>query len=387
METTSLSRGHRAALFMGHCAGMLDLVALPLWMGALIGGFHLDPQRAGGLLTLFLGGQVVSSIVCSWQLQRLNERVVAAVGFLLAGATFAGPVFSSDYLVLAACHLLGGLAAGSALSVTHGAIGRTSNPHRLFALAQFSLALSGVVVMWAGSQALAAGGPQALFGLFVLLVAPAGVVAWFRFPAIPASTAHPASGVKAPLPARAWFAILGMSALTLAQAMMMGFIERIGMGRGYGLVTVSAVLVALSLVNLLPPPLAALLQRRVRPERVVLVGPLVHAGLALLLTRTEGLVWYVVASTMFVGTLVFTHTFLFGLLARLDPSGRAVAATPAMVMIGSCMGPLLGGTLVGAYGYGTLGLAVALTGLLSFCLFARLQFGMAPSALAQPKMV
>jgi predicted MFS family arabinose efflux permease len=55
--------------------------------------------------------------------------------------------------------------------------------------------------------------------------------------------------------------------------------------------------------------------------------------------------------------MIFTHTFAFGLLARLDPSGRAVAATPAMLMIGSAIGPIFGGTLVKAFGYGSIGMA------------------------------
>lgn len=41
-------------------------------------------------------------------------------------------------------------------------------------------------------------------------------------------------------------------------------------------------------------------------------------------------------------TIIFTHTFAFGLIARLDPSGRATAGTPAMLMVGSAVAPLVG---------------------------------------------
>jgi hypothetical protein len=33
----------RIALGVAHCAGLIDLVALPLWIGALINHYHLDP--------------------------------------------------------------------------------------------------------------------------------------------------------------------------------------------------------------------------------------------------------------------------------------------------------------------------------------------------------
>ena len=54
---------------------------------------------------------------------------------------------------------------------------------------------------------------------------------------------------------------------------------------------------------------------------------------------------------------VFPAAQLPGLLARLDPSGRAMAATPAMLMVGAAIGPILGGTLVKLFGYGSLGVA------------------------------
>ena len=37
MITTNSLRG-RVALMVGHCAGMVDLVALPVWVGTLISG-------------------------------------------------------------------------------------------------------------------------------------------------------------------------------------------------------------------------------------------------------------------------------------------------------------------------------------------------------------
>jgi len=374
-----------AVLLAGHCAGMLDLVALPIWMGVLIGGFHFEPQRAGGLVTLFLAGQVVSSVICSMRLRQCPTQLLAATGFFVCAAAFAISVALPDYGVLALCHLVGGLAAGTALSMTHGTIGCSENPHRLFASAQLAIAVFGIFVLGAGPKLIAVAGPSALFWMFAGLVAIAAVAAALAFPhrvggAAPAGPTAPKTG----LPSVVWFAIAGISTLSLAQAMIVSFMERIGVDRGYGASAVAGVLIAVGVLNLLPGPLAALLQGRLRAERVVLVGPLVHAGLTLLLTRTDGFLFYAAACVMFIATLVFTHTFLFGLLARLDPTGRAVAATPAMLMIGSSTGPLLAGTLVEHHGYPTLGLAVASIGLVSFALFTRLQRLPSPAALPSP---
>ena len=56
--TKTESRPGRSALMVAHCAGMVDLVALPVWVGTLIANSGLDPQQAGGLVTLFLEGAV-----------------------------------------------------------------------------------------------------------------------------------------------------------------------------------------------------------------------------------------------------------------------------------------------------------------------------------------
>src|SRR5690606_23279780 len=98
--------------------------------------------------------------------------------------------------------------------------------------------------------------------------------------------------------------------------------------------------------NLIPSPLAALLEKRLRPERAIVGGVLLHMLLVLLVTQVARLDVYAPIVAILTAPMLFVHTFLFGLMARLDPSGRAVAATPAMLMVGSAVGPALGGTLL-----------------------------------------
>jgi len=62
MKTSTESWPGRIALMVAHCAGMVDLVALPVWVGALIAQYQFTPPQAGGLATLFLVGAVLSSL-------------------------------------------------------------------------------------------------------------------------------------------------------------------------------------------------------------------------------------------------------------------------------------------------------------------------------------
>ncbi len=380
----ALSIRSSAVLLVCHCAGMLDLVALPLWMGALIGRLQLDPQRAGALVTLFLVGQVLASLVCAPRFQRLPRRLVATLGFTVAAAAFAALTSPQDYAVMALLHFIGGVGAGSALSVTHGSIGRSTNPHRLFAMAQTVLALFGIVILGSGPKLLEAGGAAMLFALFAALTGFAALAAGMAFPRGEAAVPGAAQVVHGRIPTKAWLGMVGISSVCLAQAMIFSFVERIGSEHGFSSDAIAAVLITVGLVNLLPGPLAALLQRRLRAERVVLIGPLVHAAAALLITHRADYLLYGASAAMFVATVVFLHTFLFGLLARLDPSGRAVSATPAMLMIGSCSGPVIAGTVVGQFGYGALGVTVAAVGAFAALLFAGLQGSDKPAPASAP---
>ena len=73
MTTTEKWPG-RIALMVAHCAGMVDLVALPVWIGTLITNYGFDPQQAGALATLFLAGAVVASATTA--MTRTQARVV-----------------------------------------------------------------------------------------------------------------------------------------------------------------------------------------------------------------------------------------------------------------------------------------------------------------------
>lgn len=367
-----LGIGAVAALLTAHCAGMLDLVTIPLWVGALVAWYGFDPQRAGLLATLFLGGQVASSLYFAPRFGRFPERRSAAIGFSIAALAFLGISNTHDYVLMALLHLAGGLGAGCALSMTHGTMGGSENPHRLFANAGLALGVFGIVTLGAGPKFIAAAGGAAMFVAFACITAFAAVVAALAFPS-PLTTRPEVRGPRARLSRPVWFGMLGMSLVSLANTTVFSFVERIGIDRGYGVGAVSAAFVVAGLVNLMSAVLAVLLQKRVPAERMILFGPLVQAALLLAITRVDAYAIYASVLATMIGAVILVHTFLFGLLARLDPSGRAVAATPAMLMIGSATGPLLGGTLVKLSGYPALGLAGASVAVLAALCFSRMR--------------
>lgn len=377
MVTTDSRRG-RVALMVAHCAGMVDLVALPVWVGTLIGQYGFDPQQAGGLATLFLAAAVVASATLAPRFGRLPRRAVVAAGFALAGLAFFGASLRQDFAAMAVLHALAGLAAGSALSVTHGTIARGVNPHRLFAIVGMALGVFAIAFFAVVPPLLASAGGAALFRAFAVVMGVAAAVALLAFPHADGAAAplDPASsstgGALAPLPRAVWFGIVGIACMGLVQAMTFAFLERVGTDRGFGLAAVTGVLVALAIVNLFPAGLAALLETRWSARAVLVTGPVLQALLVAVIMQSTVFAPYAAAASVFAAVMIFTHTFGFGLLARLEPSGRALAATPAMMMTGAAIGPILGGTLVKAFGYGSLALAAAAIAAIAVACFSRL---------------
>ncbi|WP_159912269.1 MFS transporter [Pantoea sp. 18069] len=378
---TDSKRG-RVALMIGHCAGMVDLVALPVWVGTLVAQYRFDPQQAGMLASLFLVGAVLASVALAARFDRLNVRLVATLGFGLAALGFGYASTLGDFTTLAVLHALCGMASGAALSATHGTIARSGHPHRLFAIVGMALAVFGIVFMGATPPLVARLGGPVLFQVFAAVMLVAALAAAVAFP-VPDAVRTPAQvGARAPLSASVWCGIVGIACMGLVQAMAFSFLERVGSDRGFGAAAVTGVLVALGIVNLAPPALAAWLEKRLVARSVLLGGAALQALLVCVIMLSTQFMPYAIAASVFAAVMIFTHTFAFGLLAQLDRSGRALAATPAMLMTGAAIGPVLGGTLVKAFGYGSLAVAAVAIALLALLCFSRLQ-GRTASVLAR----
>ena len=372
MTPIDSARG-RTALIVAHCAGMVDLVALPIWVGALVARYGFDPQQAGALATLFLVGVVVASVALAPWFNRLHGRRVATLGFAVSAAGCGLAATVNDFATLALLHALCGLVTGAALSFTHGTIARSSRPQRLFAFAGTGLGVFAVLINVTAPMAINAAGGPGLFLVFCVVMATAALACLLSFPQVPLSTGPvKQAAAPAPLVPAVWFGIAGVGLMALVQSMTFAFVEPVGRDKGFTAEMITSVLIAVAITALLPAALAAVLEKRLPAKGVLLAGPALQGLMVLTIVTTTGLLPYGVAVCLLPSVLIFTHTFAFGLLARLDPSGPALAATPAMLMAGAASGPIIGGTLIKSLGYGSLGIAAAALAAVALLCFSRL---------------
>jgi predicted MFS family arabinose efflux permease len=367
--SNEFTKSSTAVLMIGHIAGMVDMVALPLWVGTLMQTYKFTPQTAGMAVTLFLLMVAFTSMVLAPLFNRLPRKLFGFVGFAIAAATFykvselpsSGESLEQSMMVL---HAIAGIGIGGGLSMTHGAMGRTDNPHRMFAWANGLLGVFAVGFLGSMPNLIEALGGQVIFVGFAIVMGFAALALLIAFPALDGHDSSQAKESK-PIPKAAWFAIITVVFLTLNYAMVFSFIERMGAARQFPAQMIGGVLLALGLVNLLPGPLAGIFERKVSAIAVAMLAPVLQAALALVLFNAQDFSFYSIAGALCVMPVMFGHIFLFGLMSRLDTSGRAAASTPAMVMLGSSIGPVLGGVLVQQSGYSAIGIASVVIGILA----------------------
>ena len=372
LTITIESQRGTAALLLANCAGMADLIALPISVGTLIAQFGFDPQQAGFLMMLFLSGVVVASIALAPHFPRLPSRFIAAAGFGVSAIGFFWAAFQSDFYMLSALYAACGLSTGAALTVTNGMVARSPRPHRLYALVSTALGVFGLLLLGTIPLIVASAGGQSLFLVFGAVKAFAALIALAWFPDRPVEADKAVSSFATRIPRLVWFGIAGIAAMSIVHTMTSSFLVQVGTHQGFTAAAVNGVLIAIGLVALLPGPISGALETRWPARRVLLAGAVLQILLVAVVMTATSFAPYAVAAALFPSVMVFTHTFAFGLLAALDPSGRSLAATPAMLMAGAAIGALLGGTLVKLFGYSSIVAIAAFFAVFAVMCFSRL---------------
>ncbi len=371
MKTTPENIGGRATLLICFVAGMVDLVALPLWISGLITSGHFLPQKAGALVSLYIFGVLVSNVALGPRFMKVNSRMVATAGFAVSALCFFVLTHAHGFPAFAVLHLIAGLGAGTGLSCVYGTIGRSKNPHRLFAIVNIGVAVFGIVFFATTPHLLILIGVNIIFVILGCLMVAATLACALAFPPI---TADPQRAmlkgpIASPLIARI-FAFSGVAFMTAGQAAMFSFVQQVGLAHGFSASSIGLLLAGSAILNLGAPILAGVLQHKLPATPVAVTGVFLHGVASLVICNMLGFGPFVIAAGSLVFLIIFSHIFMFGFISKMDRSGRMAALTPSMLMVGTAIGPFLAGTVVGAYGYPALGVtAAALAWTSAICYF------------------
>jgi predicted MFS family arabinose efflux permease len=359
MATSTEGFVGRGALLVGHAAGMLDLVSMPLWVGVLIQFRHMSPSQAGLLITAYMTGVFLTSVALAPRFNRLRPRLIAIAGFIVGALAFLLIVQVDGFIGLLPAHFIAGIGAGSGLSMVHGTISRSARPHRVFAIANFGVAVFSIAFFVTVPDAVQHN-PDVLFYVLSGLLLLGALATAAAFPIPPAEVAArfgQSSGLSVtPLRAAVILAFAGVSLQSAGQGEIYAFLERIGTWRGFSASDIGHMLAISGLLNLTSPILAVLLENVVPRLRAICIALTVHACIAITVSTATVFPFYAVAGSLLVFMSIFSHTFMFGTIAKLDPSGRTASSTPAMLMLGAAVGPALGGAVADILGFAAIGM-------------------------------
>lgn len=333
------------------------ILALPMWVGAVTSAGVAKETQAGWLATTELGSVAVAMLLASrWQ--AFGSLRVHLLFALMAIGGYALSAFATSLWTLAPLRLLSGAGFGWLLAATLSAAAGRDNPTRTFGVMEIALALYASAFYAVAGHAVQADGMRGGFlGMAAGLLLCLPAIGALRSKQV-ASGAEPLSRRKlvmadwAGIAAHFLFFVAMYSIWTfLAHKGAMLRIDAKSLG---GLLSIAffAGLCGSALTMVLIP----LLGRRI----VIPAGLLLLAATMLLLGHAGSALAFYAAVILIKGGFLFYTVSMSGQFASADPSGRLNTIGLAMAMIGSSIGPAIGGYGLTYLGFGGLSVGVAI---------------------------
>jgi MFS family permease len=342
-QPTRLPLLQMAAIMLLASLGQIVSYISPFTQTALIKGFGLGTVQASIAISTEIGCLALTVMVISRNLHRLNFRLVASAGALLAIFGQILTLSTDHYNLLLAARFVCGLGEGGGIAIAYAVMARTANPTRVFTLQSICLAVVVLLVLLLLPQINSSAGPR---GQFLVLAVVAAVTLPLALTVktipLPAGPAGRGRRQHSPL----W--LISVSCIILfgsASNSLWLFYEKLGEWRRLSerdLILMPSV----SGVAFLALPLLALViyRRAGRFWPLGLACALEIASAALYLFSPNPII-FLVSATALNALIGFQLVYIRMLGADIDPSGEVVAGIGGGDFAGSFCGPLIGGVL------------------------------------------
>lgn len=350
--------------------GVLMFKVLPLLVGAAADQFHVGPRELGLLASSDLVGITVASLLAPLWVRRVDWRRAGLAALVLVAAGNFASAFAPSLTALLALRVATGLGEGMASGLALVILSDTRHPDRAFALAVAAPILVGLLAFQAMPPLAAAWGYD---GVVLALAALAALFA-LLMPALPARgrPVEPRGTGAARTGGPRWLVATALVAALLYHVglgAVWAFVERMGVAAGFAPAAIGATLGIAVVFGLAGASLAAIVgvrYGRLWPIALAVAGqcaallllrePMTHAGFA-------------VAACAFQFLWLLSVPYQLGIIAQADAGGRLFVLALAFQAGGVALGPMIGGALLGAEGFGPVRALTAATLLASLVLY------------------
>ena len=320
--------------------GLSVALSIPLWIPDFPARVGLGPWSGGAAATTELAAATLANILWSAFVPRYPPRwVAAALALILALAQQAAasslPMAAFGGLAVA------GLGAGSLLAIFNKQVAHTDTPHRGFAILAFLHVVFQVLFFVAAPRLQARYGPNILFnflsvvdliGCFLTVFLPRGR----RFSAS-AAIIRPTGGISV----LGLLGLIGLAVLLMGHEALSAYLVRLGQPLNLTRLQVGSIFALASAVGLGGTVLAGILPAKAGYARLIVAAILGVALLDASMSVVRSPVLFAAAFVMIQTFLVFSAPRIFSYLAVLDRTGRTAGMSPASLLVGSALGPIL----------------------------------------------
>jgi MFS family permease len=329
--------------------GGLPFNVLPVMLGSLADSFGLDAQTTGLLGSTCFAGYLVGTLGAPFWMNRLNWRLLTVISALGTAMSFALSSLVVNVQLLFVIWALIGFFASTMTCLGMRILSDLPDKVRAFGVRQ---------------------GVELSVTAAVLFALPPLVIAYFKYPGaalalaavvavlglsafwVPHGAARggdeavqQASATGAYLPAASWKALAVFFVFLVGNIGLWAFLERLGSSLQISPAEMGTVFAVLKLLGGVAAFSVAAVGERVAPGRAAwwVLGA-VAVGL-LLLGSASGFVGFAMGAWVWEFAFTCGCVFHAAVIARSDPSGRAVMLVPAVFAFSSMAGPGLAGQI------------------------------------------
>ena len=330
--------------------GGLPFNSLPVMLGSLADSFALDSKSVGLIGSICFAGYLVGTLGAPLWMNRLDWRWLTVISAAGTAGSFALSASVRELGALYVMWALIGFFASTMTCLGMRILSDLPNKVRAFGVRQgVELSLTAAVLFALPPLVIATWKyPGAAWALAAVVAALGLSARWVpRHPIVAVAAQAHAQG-RSRIPARAWFVLAVFFVFLAGNIALWAFLERIGAALKITPAEMGLVFAVLKLLGGAAAFFCAWIGDRAGqrlPYWVVLAA--ITAGLALVAQSSS---FAPFALGVWLWEFAFTCGCVFqsALIARSDPSGRAVVLIPAVFALGSMVGPAAAGYLVAA---------------------------------------
>ncbi|HET9161173.1 MAG TPA: MFS transporter [Caulobacteraceae bacterium] len=330
---------------------------MPALLGAAATRFGLNNNQLGVVGFSYLAGFALVATTSNLWIDRYNWRRVIGGAIAISVAGLMAAAVAPSYPVLLMVLGASGVGLGTLYTVCVAVVSEHHEPDKAFGAklaGEVFLAVAALLILTSLVM-----GQWGFSGVVMCLAAIVAVASLLGLRGIPAGrTLVPpekrfmmkrVAGGRAPV-LRDWEPWLGLSALFISFAglsALWAFFSQLAPTFGVSAHAADNALMAALIVSGVAGLLAAFMGDKLGRAKPLAVGLLLAIGGAAALAFGHGFSAYLAGVVLVGGIWNFPMAYQMGMIASADGRGNVAVLMPAALAVGGCLGPLVGGALLG----------------------------------------